>query len=108
MRTSSLPLVGRRGIRKSVALFAPVFGTYIQSAADRGCLTQKQNTRFVYSGRHSRVQSMFHRNSISENEIIISVADSEVGKRYYIDYRVAPASYDIEFPTPADANEGYA
>ena len=66
MRTSSLPLVGRMGIRKSVALFASVSGICTQSVVDRGYLTQKQNTQYVYSGKHSRVQSMFRLNSISE------------------------------------------
>ena len=38
----------------------------------------------------------------------MSDVDLEVGKEYYIDYRVTPTSYGIKFPTPADANEGYA
>jgi hypothetical protein len=39
---------------------------------------------------------------------IISDAVPEAEKMHHIDYRVAPASYDIEFPTSADANESYA
>ena len=66
MQTFSLPLVGRRGLRKLVVLFAPVFEICIENVVDREYLTRKQSTRFAYSGRHSRVHSMFRRSSFSE------------------------------------------
>ena len=39
---------------------------------------------------------------------MISDVAPEAGKIYYIDYRVAPAPDNIEFPTSADTNEGDA